>query len=288
MKPASLIAALILASVPFMPTALWAQATPVSVAKAGKGAIEQVYHGLARVRPLLEARASGQFDGRIVQVFAQVGEKVKVGQPLARLSPKSVELGNSSLVLGGAGYTVVANVAGVIVAQTQNLGDVISAGTSIFTIVPESGFRISLSVPLQYAGDIGYDSAATLHLADGDIATTPSSVQPFDLTGTGFFPVEFAVTKGAPVLGSVLAADIVVRRNDAALLIPERAIVEKNGAFYVFVVSGGKAVQTEVKLGIRAPGKVEVLSGLKEGDEVVTVGNYALEDGVEVKVVKGG
>ena len=223
-----------------------------------------------------------------MQVFAQVGEKVEAGQPLARLSPKSVELDSSSLVLGGAGYTVVANVAGVIVAQTQTLGDVISAGTSIFTIVPESGFRITLSIPLQYAGDIGFENAATVHLPGGDIAATPSSVQPFDLAGTGFFLVEFTLTKGARVLGSVLAADIVVRHNDTALVVPASAIVEKAGALFVFVVSGGKAVETEVKLGIRTRTMVEVVSGLSAGDEVVTSGNYALEDGTDVTVVQGG
>lgn len=261
---------------------------PVAAVKAATGSIEQIYDGLARVRPLLDAKAAGQYDGRIVQVYAQVGQKVSEGQPLAQLSPKTVEQGTSSLVLGGAGYTVVANVSGVIVSQLQTLGDVVAAGTPIFSIVPETGFRITLPVPLAYAGDVGYQSRATLHLSDGDLTVTPSSVQRFDLTGTGFFSVEFVVTKRSPVLGSVLDASLVVRHRDNALLVPQKALVEKDGGFFVFVVSGGKAVLTKVGVGVRTPDSIEITSGLRVGDEVVTVGNYALEDGGEVTVAAGG
>lgn len=288
MKPAHAIAKCILVVALSLPSALLAQATPVSTATVAKGLIEQHYQGLARVRPLLETHAAGQFDGRIVEILARVGQPVSAGQPLARLNSKAVELGTSSLVLGGAGYLVVANIDGVIVAQAHSIGDVISAGTPIFTIVPEKGLRITLSVPLEYAGDITYDSQATLHVSNGDISTTPSSIQPFDLADTGYFPVEFALTKGAPVIGSVISADIVVRRNDAALILPSQAVVEKDGAFFVFVVSNGIAVETEVNIGIRTPASVEAVAGLNAGDEVVISGNYALEDGVEITVVNGG
>lgn len=287
MKPWITFAPLALSLVLWASAAM-AQKIPVAAVKATIGSIEQVYDGLARVQPLLDAKASGQYDGRIVQVYAQVGEKVSEGQPLAQLSPKIMEQGTSSLVLGGAGYTVVANVSGVIVSQLQTLGDVVAAGTPIFSIVPEAGFRITLSVPLAYAGDVGYQSPAILHLPDGDLTVAPSSVQRFDLSGTGFFSVEFVVTKRSPILGSVLYASLVVLHRDNALLVPQKALVEQDGSFFVFVISGGKAVLTQVGVGIRTPDSVEIVSGLKAGDEVVTVGNYALEDGSEVAVATGG
>lgn len=287
-KMAHVTVASLLATALSFPAPLLAQATPVSAVKAVKGPIEQVYQGLAQVRPLLETNASAQYDGRIVEVMARVGQHVTVGQPLARLNSKSVELGTSSLVLGGAGYTVVANIAGVVVAQTHTIGDVTTAGTPIFTIVPEGGFRVRLSVPLKYARDINYDSPATLHLSDGDVMATPSSVQPFDLTGSGFFAVEFALTTGTLPFGDVLTADIVTRRNDQALLVPTEALVEKAGNLYVFVVQNGKAAETQVKTGIRTATMTEIVSGLNVGDQVVTVGNYALEDGVEIKVLTSG
>ena len=287
MKSWTVLTALVLA---LLPTAAMAQAgkVPVSTVKAATGSIEHIYDGLARVRPLLDAKASGQYNGRIVQVYAQVGQKVTVGQPLAQLSPKSAEPDTSSLVLGGDGYTVVANISGVIVSQLQMLGDVVAAGTPIFSIMPETGFRITLSVPLAYAADVGFQSQATLHLSDGDLSVTPSSVQRFDLTGTGFFPVEFVVTSRSPVLGRVLDASLVVRHRDNVLVVPSKALVEKDGGFFVFIVKDGKAVLTGVVVGIRTPKTVEITSGLTDGDEVVTIGNYALEDGAEVTVAPGG
>lgn len=272
----------------WLPSTALAQTIPVTTVKVAQGPITQIYSGLARVQPLLEVRASGQFDGRIVEIFSQVGQKVKAGQALARLSPKNTETNSSTLFVSGAGYTVVANIDGVIVSQTQALGDVISAGAAIFTIVPETGFRISMSVPLSYASNVTYDTSATLHLSNGDVVVSPSSVQPFDLKGSGFFPVEFIVTKGAPTLGSVVAADIAVRHQDATLLVPTSAIIEREGQFFVFKITDSTAIETKIDVGIRVPGTVEVTNGLKVGDDVVTIGNYALEDGAKVSATTGG
>ncbi|MEI2813343.1 MAG: hypothetical protein V9E91_06015 [Burkholderiaceae bacterium] len=53
---------------------------------------------------------------------------------------------------------------------------------------------------------------------------------------------------------------------------------------------GSKITQrVEVKVGIRKPGKVEILEGLSEGDEVVTAGQQRVQkDGTAVKVVELG
>jgi membrane fusion protein (multidrug efflux system) len=77
-----------------------------------------------------------------------------------------------------------------------------------------------------------------------------------------------------------------------ALVIPEEAIVPQGGrAFVVKVVPGEKpdtliSERVVVKVGLRQPGKVEILDGLAAGDTVVTAGHQRLQkDGTPVRVV---
>ena len=50
----------------------------------------------------------------------------------------------------------------------------------------------------------------------------------------------------------------------------------------VYVVTDGVAKLVPVTLGTRQPGMVEVVTGLKAGDEVVTAGQLKLHDGAKV------
>ena len=70
-----------------------------------------------------------------------------------------------------------------------------------------------------------------------------------------------------------------------ATLIPEQAIVPRGGRNYVFRVVKGRAALTEVVLGTRSPGQVEIVKGLKAGELVVTDGQIRLQDGASVMVL---
>lgn len=76
---------------------------------------------------------------------------------------------------------------------------------------------------------------------------------------------------------------LTVERRDKALLIPEQAIVPQGQRTFVFRVVDGKAALTPVTLGERRPGQVEITSGLKPDDQVVTEGQIKLRDGAPVQ-----
>ncbi|HZH08459.1 MAG TPA: efflux RND transporter periplasmic adaptor subunit, partial [Lautropia sp.] len=77
-----------------------------------------------------------------------------------------------------------------------------------------------------------------------------------------------------------------------ARLIPEEALVPQGGRQFVIRLVDGPdqdtrmAQRIEVKLGLRSPGKVEIVEGLQPGDVVVTAGHQRIQkDGVPVRVV---
>jgi membrane fusion protein (multidrug efflux system) len=92
--------------------------------------------------------------------------------------------------------------------------------------------------------------------------------------------------------GMFARVNAVFGQRDRARVIPEEAIVPQGGKQFVIKVVNGTtpnsrvSQRTEVKLGLRSPGKVEVLEGLEPGDSVVTAGQQRVQrDGTEVRVL---
>jgi len=70
-----------------------------------------------------------------------------------------------------------------------------------------------------------------------------------------------------------------------ALVVPRSALLPKDDGWQLFTIREGHAVAHAVRLGIVSGGEAEVLdSDLQEGEAVVSLGNYELEDGMAVEV----
>ncbi|PVE08780.1 efflux RND transporter periplasmic adaptor subunit [Limnohabitans sp. Rim28] len=92
--------------------------------------------------------------------------------------------------------------------------------------------------------------------------------------------------------GMFARVNAVFGSRENALVIPEEAIIPQGGrTFVVKIVAGDKpdvkvSERVVVKVGLRLPGKVEILEGLSAGDTVVTAGHQRLQkDGTVVRVV---
>jgi len=64
---------------------------------------------------------------------------------------------------------------------------------------------------------------------------------------------------------------VVTESKENVLTIPQRAIFEKDGKKFVRIVEGDNLKEIEIQVGLKGvQGEVEIISGLKEGDKVVT------------------
>ena len=75
-----------------------------------------------------------------------------------------------------------------------------------------------------------------------------------------------------------------VRRS---VVVPDNAIIKQQGSGdrYVYVYKDGKVRYQKVELGRRMGNRYELLSGVNDGDYIVTVGQTKLNDGKAVQVV---
>ena len=83
--------------------------------------------------------------------------------------------------------------------------------------------------------------------------------------------------------GMFARVSLITSDDRKALVLPEEALVPQGTDQFVFRIEASKAVRVKVETGQRRDGKVEILSGLKKDDLVVTAGQLKLRDGTLVR-----
>src|SRR5207249_4720061 len=72
--------------------------------------------------------------------------------------------------------------------------------------------------------------------------------------------------------------------NTPKLTVPATAVATRSGKKVVFVLSGDRVTETEVRLGEATGSGIVVISGLKDGDKVVLNPEESLSNGAKVKI----
>jgi hypothetical protein len=75
-----------------------------------------------------------------------------------------------------------------------------------------------------------------------------------------------------------------LKNQQEALAVPYSSVITDNNSTGVFVINDGKASFANIKTGITDGKFIEVLSGLKQGDYIVTLGMNKLKEGTIVRV----
>jgi membrane fusion protein (multidrug efflux system) len=86
--------------------------------------------------------------------------------------------------------------------------------------------------------------------------------------------------------GLLLNIDIVLDEIKDTMLIPEESVLTSKDYSYVFVIDEDVAKLKKVNLGITSNGMIQILSGLKSNDKVVTLGHEKLKDGSKIKLIE--
>ena len=73
--------------------------------------------------------------------------------------------------------------------------------------------------------------------------------------------------------------------NNNVIALDRKNITFDGKRAYVFIASGNKAVKKEVKTGSNFGNKVEIISGIKAGDKLITDGNKNIADGTFIRVI---
>jgi len=176
---------------------------------------------------------------------------------------------------------------GLITKRLAHIGDVTMANEDLFQMVRDNRYEVRAQVPeqdlkslkpgqpVQFKGAAGEDMIGKIReispLVDTNTRLATARIDiPYD-PQSGWRPGMFV--SGLVDLGEV-----------EALVVPAQSVVDKDGRKIVFVLDNDRAFSREVKVGERAGDFVEIQSGLKQHEKVVTTGSGFLKDGDIVRL----
>lgn len=111
---------------------------------------------------------------------------------------------------------------------------------------------------------------------------------PAPTTRARLYTLELAVDNSSRAIlpGMFFRADIIKKTVDDALVVPFYSVISRSNEHFVFVENDGTAHKRNVRLGIMENWMVEIVDGLKAGDNLIIEGHRDIEDGQNIKVVK--
>jgi RND family efflux transporter MFP subunit len=178
---------------------------------------------------------------------------------------------------------IKAPISGIVTAKNGEVGEYANPGTSLATIVDIYNLKAVVFVSEKDVYQLKLNQAAiiTADVLPGKSFTGKVSfISPVGDENHNY-RVELAINNKAAALkaGTYIKVAFDLGNDFTALQIPKIALVEGTKNPYVYVVNGGQALVRKITLGRELGENIEVLSGLKEGDEVVTSGQINLKDG---------
>jgi multidrug efflux pump subunit AcrA (membrane-fusion protein) len=225
--------------------------------------------------PERHAKITGPFEGRVTGLLAKLGDHVKKGQPLLRVTP---------LTVGSPEQDLRAPLDGVVFDQTAVVGTAFKPET----ILMETGdYHELLAQGVFYQSPeltrvrIGQKASVALDVFPGErFDGVVQRIDPGHEEASPFFHIYALLPNRDDKLHPNYRARLSVEIGDpqTVIAIPRRAVLGSLGKFFVFVESEpGRYDRREVVTGLKSGDMVEIVEGVLPGDRVVTVGNYQLQ-----------
>jgi membrane fusion protein, multidrug efflux system len=179
---------------------------------------------------------------------------------------------------------------GVIGLRYVSLGAYISPSTIVATLYNISPAKIEFAVPARYSAQVKPGEKIFCRV-ENDLTVYEGivyAVEPRIDSETRTLKIRAQADNksGSLLPGQFVKVELILKSQANALLVPTEAVVPDQGGKKVFILSDGKAQEAKIETGIRTENSLEVLSGLKAGDTLITTGILQLRQGLEVEIQK--
>lgn len=187
---------------------------------------------------------------------------------------------------------VRAGISGTINKKMVEPGTVVSPGTSMFEIVNINSLKLSVLVDESQVGKIALGQEVTINvnvLPGESFSGRITFIAPKSDASLNF-PVEIEVQNRGNLKAGMYATATFKTNHGAEtqnmLTVPAEAFVNGVSSGQLFVVNNGIAKLIKVQTGKVYGDKVQILSGLNGGEQVVTSGQINLDNGSKINIVK--
>jgi multidrug efflux pump subunit AcrA (membrane-fusion protein) len=207
----------------------------------------------------------------------------------ARVDQAKADVANARVHVGYSRIT--APIDGVVVSRQADVGYMATPGVPLLTIENNSHYQLHASVQESQLGKIHLHDQAQVTLealGNKELSGTVEEIVPAADPATRSYIVKIGLLNvdGTQLRSGLYGKTRFIIGQRKALAVPQAAVTQQGQLVGIFVVDqSGMARLRLVKTGRVAGDYVEVLSGLNEGEEIISAGTAALRDGSRVREV---
>lgn len=231
-------------------------------------------NGQIQLLPDAQADVSIRISGSVTAIDVNLGDNVKAGQRLATVQSRLV--GNPP-----PSVAVTAPIAGIIDARNINLGQAVEPNTVLFHISNRDKLLVIAQVYEEDLDKIKVGQEVNVHALSYPKRTFPGQVtliEPNLDSLTRTVNVRITLDNKEKLLkpGMFVRANVILARNEAALAVPNAAVLQADNESFVFVQNRDIYDRIVVQIGAVDDEYSEIKDGLVPGDLVVTQGQREL------------
>jgi membrane fusion protein (multidrug efflux system) len=186
--------------------------------------------------------------------------------------------------------TVTAPFAGVVGARLVSIGQYVTKGQQLTSLVDTDPMKVEFGMPERFLGQIEAGQAVKLDVAaypqtpfSGEVYFIGPQVEP----ATRTVPLKATVPNpdGRLRQGMFAHVELIVRVKERAVVIPDTALLHQGDLTFVYAIDAEQTAQMRpVRTGVRLVDAVEVIEGLQPGEQVVVEGHQKLHPGAKVEL----
>jgi RND family efflux transporter MFP subunit len=184
---------------------------------------------------------------------------------------------------------IVSPISGIVISKNMLAGEYVNTGASIASVVDVSRLKAIVYVNEKDIYRLKQDQKAIVFseiFAGKEFQGKISYISPKGDENHNY-QVEVLIENTVSQLkaGTYVKVEFAFEKSESSLQVPKKALVEGIKNPYVYVISGNRASQRRLVLGKETGENIEVLEGLKEGEEIVLDGLINLIEGSVIEKI---
>lgn len=192
-----------------------------------------------------------------------------------------------------ADYTIQSPITGVIIDKKIEQGEMVNPSSSLFVIADVNNIVVESYVSENYINKMGVGTQVSVivpAVGEEALTGTVSLINPSATQQKSGYQVQIKIDNSEQKVkpGMYAKVGFAVDARSGIKLLDIDTVITDNEESYVYVLNGDNTVsKRNVEVGMKGKDQLEIISGLSDGEKVVTKGQKFLSDGEQVNVVAG-
>jgi multidrug efflux pump subunit AcrA (membrane-fusion protein) len=179
-------------------------------------------------------------------------------------------------------------ISGVVADRPLYEGEMASGGAALITVMDTSSVIAKVNLTQDQASYLKIGDPAEILSPEGSSAAKVTVISPAVNANSTTVEIWAEAPNPRSLLKPGANVRVIFQAGSVpdALVVPESALLSSKEGELTVLLAGtdGVAHERQVETGIHANGEVQILSGIKPGEQVVTRGGVGLEDGAKIRV----